>query len=460
MKISDIIYNIDNNYLFVPAFQREYVWNKDDAKRLIYSLLNEYPTGTLLTWETNNPPELKGDYSYESSKGKVKLILDGQQRITTLYMLVTGTIPPYYTDADIKNDIRQLYVNIETLSLEYYKKISMQVDPSWVRLTETLNGSLMAYDVIDEIKNKDEEIPDESVRKIYKNFELLRGVPSRSLLEQTVPSGASTKEAIDIFYIVNASGVSMTMRVSPSTPPVSGAVGEKTRRSAAAVLSTKARPAAAAALLACLLFPAAAYGKHSICLNYPAYVSHTLIAGYFASNTDTASVLWPDGCDYVSKHNHNQHSLGYTFGDYDARTNNTFCKRAIAGGDNYCKFGSQSYDPMPADYAPWVEGFYNLSYDKSNTGSYHSEECSVALDDLDYDTQILPSLLFLEEYIRGAFIVEEKTDRNGVSYNGVFRCIAGVHQAKETKEAGGSLGAAAALALFLLAFRRRRTAAL
>ena len=122
MKISDIIFNIDNNYLFVPAFQREYVWNKDDAKRLIYSLLNEYPTGTLLTWETNNPPELKGDYSYESSKGKVKLILDGQQRITTLYMLVTGKIPPYYTDADIKNDIRQLYINIETLSLEYYRK--------------------------------------------------------------------------------------------------------------------------------------------------------------------------------------------------------------------------------------------------------------------------------------------------------------------------------------------------
>ena len=51
----------------------------------------------------------------------VKLILDGQQRITTLYMLMTGKIPPYYKEHEILTDIRNLYVNVETLSLEYYK---------------------------------------------------------------------------------------------------------------------------------------------------------------------------------------------------------------------------------------------------------------------------------------------------------------------------------------------------
>lgn len=114
MKIKDIIHNIDNNYLFVPALQREYVWKRKNAKDLIHSLINEYPTGMLLTWETTTPSELKGDYTYETAKGKVKLILDGQQRITTLYMLITGKIPPYYEKEDIKKDIRGLYINIET----------------------------------------------------------------------------------------------------------------------------------------------------------------------------------------------------------------------------------------------------------------------------------------------------------------------------------------------------------
>jgi hypothetical protein len=53
--------------LFVPAFQRDYVWKKKDAKNLVDLLINDYPTGTMLTWETTNPPELKGEYVYEVS---------------------------------------------------------------------------------------------------------------------------------------------------------------------------------------------------------------------------------------------------------------------------------------------------------------------------------------------------------------------------------------------------------
>lgn len=132
MKINQIIDKINEHHLFVPAFQREYVWKKKDAKNLVDSLINDYPTGTMLTWETTNPPELKGKYVYEVSKGAVKLIRDGQQRITTLYMLMTGEIPPYYTEQEILNDIRGLYVNVETLSLEYYRKTVMEQDPTWV----------------------------------------------------------------------------------------------------------------------------------------------------------------------------------------------------------------------------------------------------------------------------------------------------------------------------------------
>jgi len=68
MKISTILDKIDENQLFIPAFQREYVWKRDDAKELIDSLIKEYPTGTMLMWETANPPELKGPYKTMRSK--------------------------------------------------------------------------------------------------------------------------------------------------------------------------------------------------------------------------------------------------------------------------------------------------------------------------------------------------------------------------------------------------------
>ena len=78
MKISNIIDKIDEHQLFVPAFQREYVWKREHAKQLMDSLIKDYPTGTMLTWETNQPPELKGPHQYDPLQGAVRVLLDGQ----------------------------------------------------------------------------------------------------------------------------------------------------------------------------------------------------------------------------------------------------------------------------------------------------------------------------------------------------------------------------------------------
>jgi len=212
MKINQIIDKIDEHHLFVPAFQREYVWKKEDAKNLVGSLIRDYPTGTMLTWETTSPPELKGDYVYEVTKGAVKLILDGQQRITTLYMLMTGKIPPYYTKKEIQNDIRGLYVNVESLSLEYYRKTIMGNDPTWVDITEIFKGNVRTRDIIDalEQKNEGERLPRKRENRIDDNIESIKRIREREFLEQVIPAKATIKEAIDIFYIVNSSGVNLT----------------------------------------------------------------------------------------------------------------------------------------------------------------------------------------------------------------------------------------------------------
>ncbi len=212
MKISQIIDKIDEKQLFVPAFQREYVWKRNDAKKLIDSLIRDYPTGTMLTWETSNPPELKGNHMYDENQGSVKLILDGQQRITTLYMLIKGDIPPYYTEKEILNDIRNLYVNIETLELEYYKKKKMENNPIWLNITDVFKRNVSPRDITDklEVLNDNERLSREVEDNIYNNISLIEKIKDREFIEQIIPVKASIREAIDIFYIVNASGVNLT----------------------------------------------------------------------------------------------------------------------------------------------------------------------------------------------------------------------------------------------------------
>lgn len=210
MKISTILEKIDAYQLFVPAFQREYVWKREDAKQLIDSLIKEYPTGTMLTWETSKPPELKGKHKYAESQGNVKLLLDGQQRITTLYLLINGEIPPYYQHNEILNDTRGLYVNIETMELSYYMKTRMENNPAWQNITDIFKKKIDAFVISAEYQKVGKTLLIEDLQKINDKINSIINIKERDFPEQIIPPSAKINEAIDIFYKVNASGVALT----------------------------------------------------------------------------------------------------------------------------------------------------------------------------------------------------------------------------------------------------------
>lgn len=140
MKIEELISGIKRQEIVVPEFQREFVWGANRAKDLIRSLLNEYPIGGILIWKTDNPPQLKGPNFDEPEGGgrTYQVLLDGQQRSTALYMLITGEIPPFYKQGDINSDPRELSYNLYTGELQYMNS-SMSKDKSWQYVTDCLN---------------------------------------------------------------------------------------------------------------------------------------------------------------------------------------------------------------------------------------------------------------------------------------------------------------------------------
>ena len=90
MEIKNILNAVKDLSMVVPEFQREYVWSLDDAKQLMVSLFKNYPTGSLLVWQARaeDIPEIKNNAVDRTRLGSVQVILDGQQRITTLYLLI------------------------------------------------------------------------------------------------------------------------------------------------------------------------------------------------------------------------------------------------------------------------------------------------------------------------------------------------------------------------------------
>ena len=121
MKVIDILNNIDNESLALPMFQRGYVWKRRQVKDLMKSLYREYPVGALLTWTTNaEQVEVRTNGGTRSS-GAIKLLLDGQQRVTSLYGLVRGK-PPVFFDGDARA-FTDLYFNLEDEEFDFFAPV-------------------------------------------------------------------------------------------------------------------------------------------------------------------------------------------------------------------------------------------------------------------------------------------------------------------------------------------------
>jgi hypothetical protein len=210
MKIKTILEKIDEQQLYVPAFQREYRWQRKDALKLIQSLLKEYPTGTLLTWETNKPPEVKGPHKYNEKQGAVKILLDGQQRVTTLYILSRGSVPPYYTPAEILVDPSGMWIDLVSLEVDYGNDSRREKEPRWQRLNDVLEGKISAWKLFETFAGAGDLMDDAQKQQVGENIDAVRRILDYDIPEQTIPIHASVREAIEIFYIVNKAGITLT----------------------------------------------------------------------------------------------------------------------------------------------------------------------------------------------------------------------------------------------------------
>ena len=95
LSFSSLVNNIENGLIKIPQFQRDFVWTKEKSAQLLDSILKGYPIGTFILWKTKEslrtvrnlggaelPATPAGDF--------VQYVLDGQQRLTSLFASVKG----------------------------------------------------------------------------------------------------------------------------------------------------------------------------------------------------------------------------------------------------------------------------------------------------------------------------------------------------------------------------------
>ena len=92
MSVNQLVANIEKGYIQKPEMQREYVWRATRVRDLLDSLYRGYPSGTILLWQTDSdaPTSEFAIATEKNSTTRPLLLLDGQQRLTSLSSVIRG----------------------------------------------------------------------------------------------------------------------------------------------------------------------------------------------------------------------------------------------------------------------------------------------------------------------------------------------------------------------------------
>ena len=95
-KLNRVFSELESGNMRIPRFQRAYVWERAKIVKLLNSIYNQYPIGSFFLWDTDTQMEsfcrdiTEFGFPNKPEANKFTFILDGQQRITSLYVTLKG----------------------------------------------------------------------------------------------------------------------------------------------------------------------------------------------------------------------------------------------------------------------------------------------------------------------------------------------------------------------------------
>ncbi|MGE2731758.1 GmrSD restriction endonuclease domain-containing protein [Mycolicibacterium vaccae] len=200
-RLSTLLDEIDSGVVLLPEFQRGYVWNRDQVRGLMRSLYRGYPVGGLLMWETTSEDiTVRGA---AAAGGTRQLLLDGQQRVTSMYGVVRGTPPPFF-EGD-KTAFTGLHFNVDTESFEFYAPTKMAGDPTWVNVTELFRKGPFEY--LTAFPDVEREVLNTYLERLNR----IKEIENRDFYYDKITGANKTvEEVVDIFNKVNSGGTRLS----------------------------------------------------------------------------------------------------------------------------------------------------------------------------------------------------------------------------------------------------------
>lgn len=253
--ISDLIGEIKGETVLLPSIQRNFVWREEKIASLFDSIMHDYPIGTFLFWDIRGKQvenfvfnTFIDEYNEKSpiQRGKRKQgveetasfigVLDGQQRITSLYLGACGIFKLHKKGAPWKNDSSFIdhYLCIDILNTpadeeesyrfalkEFSDKDALGVlekvsaddgsvyDAFWVKVSRAVDRDFDESEFIDDVESKffngtlhqdKRKEARKTLKKLNANFNIEKNV------NFYMAKQSDLSEVVEIFVRVNSGG--------------------------------------------------------------------------------------------------------------------------------------------------------------------------------------------------------------------------------------------------------------
>ena len=214
LTVNQVIEKIDTGELGLPELQRPFIWKDSKVRDLFDSLMRGYPIGYLMLWECPSLEKKKSIgvdlHSYDSPK---EVIIDGQQRLTSLYAVMKGK-----KVINSKFDEKSIIISYNPLQDKF--EVGYQAtkkDPEWIYNISDVYTTSSSFKFINSFIKRLSEyreckggvLTEAEQDTISENINAIVNLKNHTLPVFDIKANAEEEDVSEIFVRVNSGGVSL-----------------------------------------------------------------------------------------------------------------------------------------------------------------------------------------------------------------------------------------------------------
>ena len=223
--IKSLVDSLLSGEIMLPDIQRKYVWTKAKVRDLVDSIYKGYPSGSILLWKIGGPARTRSAAVKQAGTSSERfLLLDGQQRLTSLAAVLRGKPVRTSVKGKIKNERIEVYFNVDHddpasgsrspagrgrgsrgRRIFEVKNPGIANDPLWIPVTELVDKGVSHVLASTGTNQSDSNFAkyNDRLNRLYRQLE------SYSYTSLELSSTTPEKEVAEIFVRLNSGGTKL-----------------------------------------------------------------------------------------------------------------------------------------------------------------------------------------------------------------------------------------------------------